>query len=141
MNVARRVDRSHSLRQKESQAFACAAGLQELGHWQRMRLPAALREGSGEFGAAFGENDLFVEDDCVAGELHRLLGRDFDPISNVLGDGALAVFIKGAREPDNAAIGQRAKASVQMVEAVLDQFERDGQAIQFFTDPLVRSNV
>src|SRR6185369_1028999 len=29
----------------------------------------------------------------------------------------------------------------QVIEPVLDQFQRDGQAIQFFTNPLVSSNI
>jgi len=52
--------------------------------------------------------------------VHRLGRRDIDQIGDVFSDCALPVFIEGIGEPKCAAVRQRAKAGIKVVEARID---------------------
>ena len=48
----------------------------------------------------------------------------------MIADGALAIFIEGGGKPKRAAIGQRAKAGIDVIKARIDQLDRDDEAAQ-----------
>jgi len=82
---------------------------------------AAPSQCGDEFGRAFRHNDIALDHDGVATEMHRLFRCDVDQIGNVLANGVLTVFIEGSGKPNRRAVGQRAKTSVEMIKARIDQ--------------------
>ncbi len=111
------------LRHKHRQTFARAAGFQELRHRQFMAAVAAITQRGDEFRRAVGQNDVALEHNGIAGKVHRFFRHNIDQFLHVLADGALAVFVKGRRKPNGRAIGQRTKASIEMVKTRIDKFD------------------
>src|SRR2546430_671769 len=56
-------------------------------------------------------------------------------------NGALAVSIERLRKPDRAAIRQRAEASVEMIKALVHQFDRNHEVVQQLGQEQVRLDV
>src|SRR5262249_22775175 len=56
-------------------------------------------------------------------------------------NGVLAVLVKRRRKPNDRAIGQRTKASVEVIEAGIDKFHRDDEAAEHFRDCEMRFDV
>src|SRR6266404_7802253 len=52
-------------------------------------------------------------------------------------NGALAVFIKGRREPDRAIVGQRTKAGIEVIKTWIDQLDRDDKTSKHVRDGTV----
>src|SRR5687768_8237055 len=73
--------------------------------------------------------------------MRRLFRFDVDQIAKVIADGALAIFIERVRKPKCATIGQRAKASIDMIESRIDQLDRDDEAAQEIGDGAMRIDV
>ena len=73
--------------------------------------------------------------------MHRLLRLDVDQIMEVIANRALAVFIERRREPKRAAVGQRAKAGIDVVKTRIDQLDRNDEATQEIGDGAVRIDV
>ena len=59
--------------------------------------------------------------------MSRFLGAGFDQLRHMMADYLLGVLIEGRRMPHGAAISQGAKAGVEVIVTVLDQFDRDRQ--------------
>src|SRR5882724_5545244 len=73
--------------------------------------------------------------------MHRLLRCDVDQIGNVLANGVLAVFIESSGKPNRRAVGQRAKASVEMIKTRIDKFHRDDETAEHLRDRAMRFDV
>src|SRR5438552_3526863 len=130
-----------ALRQKESQAFAGAAGFKEFGHWELMASVAATSQRGDEFGRAFRHNNVALNHNGIATKMHCLLRCDVDQIGNVLANGVLTVFIESSGKPNRRAIGQRAKTSVEMIKARIDQLRRDDETAEHLGDRAMRLDV
>ena len=111
------------LRHEHCQAFTSTAGFEELAHGKRVAGVAAIAQRRNQLGGAFGQDDVAIEDNGVAGKMRGFLGLDVDQIAQVIADRMLPVFIERRREPDGAAIRQRAKAGVDMIKARIDQLD------------------
>src|SRR5204863_16257 len=72
--------------------------------------------------------------DGIATKMHCLLRCDVDQIGNVLANGVLTVFIESSGKPNRRAIGQRAKTSVEMIKARIDQLRRDDETAEHLGD-------
>src|SRR5439155_24734950 len=59
----------------------------------------------------------------------------------MLPDSALTVLVEGPGKPKRVAVGQRAKAGIQMVKARINQFHRDNQASKHVCHGAMRLNV
>src|SRR5947199_9798133 len=68
-----------ALRQKESQAFAGAAGFKELGHWELMASVAATSQRGDELGRALRHNNVALTPNCSATKSNYLLLCNVDP--------------------------------------------------------------
>ena len=82
---------------------------------------AAVAEGRDQFRRAFGQNDVAIEHDGVAGKMDRFFFGHVNQVAEVFADRALAVFIERFWEPECATIGQRTKTGVDVVKARIDQ--------------------
>src|SRR5207302_9669769 len=99
---------------------------------------AAPSQRGDEFGRAFRHNDLALNHDGIATKMHCLLRCDVDQIGNVLANGVLTVFIESSGKPNRRAIGQRAKTSVEMIKARIDQLRRDDETAEHLRDRATR---
>ncbi len=88
-----------------------------------MAVVAALSQRGGEFRRAFGQNNVVLEHNRVAGKTNRFFRGNIDQVSYMLADCPLAVFIECSRKPDGRAIGQRAKTGIEMLKARIDKFD------------------
>jgi len=123
-----------ALRHKHRQTFAGAAGLEEFAHRQGMTDVAAVVESRDQFGGAFGQNDVAAEHDGVAGKMDRFFFGHVNQIAQMLANRALAVFIECLREPERAAIGQRAEAGIDVIEARIDKLDRNDKTSEQVRD-------
>src|ERR1700736_3215332 len=130
-----------ALGQKQSQTFTGTAGFKEFGHGKLMTSVAAIAQGGDEFGRAFGYNDVALDHDGIATEVHRLVRYDVDQIGNVFANGVLTVFVEGSGKPKSRAVGQRTKTSVEMIKARIDQFHRDDETAEHLRDGAMRFDV
>src|SRR5438105_1983509 len=62
-----------SLRQKQNQAFAGAAGFEEFGHGEFVGMETAVRERRAEFWATFRKNNVLADDDSIASEARSFI--------------------------------------------------------------------
>ena len=88
-----------------------------------------------------GQDHVFPEHHCVAGKVSRFLGASFDQLRHMMADYLLGVLIEGRRMPHGAAISQGAKAGVEVIVTVLDQFDRDRQPSQHVAQYLMRTDI
>src|SRR5712692_11848397 len=56
-------------------------------------------------------------------------------------DGALAVFVECVRKPNGCAVGQRTKASIEVIKARIDKLDGDDETAQHIGDRAVRFDV
>src|SRR5947207_4119533 len=91
---------------------------------------AALTQRSTELGTILGKYNVLAQYNCVAGKVRRFFGGHFDQVRNMMANCPLRILVEGRRIPNGAPFGQRTETGVQMVIAVLDQFDREDQAIQ-----------
>src|SRR5213082_1141138 len=106
-----------------------------------MTLVAATSQGGGQFGRAFRQNDIAFDYDSVATEMHCLLRYDVDQIGNMFANGVLTVFVESSGKPNRRAVGQRAKTSVEMIKARIDQLRRDDETAEHLGDRAMRLDV
>src|SRR2546423_13712242 len=57
-----------------------------------------------------------------------------DQVAQVFTDRALAVFVERIWKPERAAVGQRAEASIDVIEPRIDQLDRDDEATEQIRD-------
>jgi len=76
-----------------------------------------------ELRRAFGQNDIAIQDDGVTGKMDRFFLGHVDQISEMIANGALAVFIEGGGKPEGAAIRQRAKTGIDVIKPRVDQLD------------------
>ena len=82
---------------------------------------AAISQSGDQFGRAFRQNDIAFNHDGVATKMHRLIGCDVDQIGNVFANCVRTVFVERGGKPSGRSVGQRTKASVEMIKARIDQ--------------------
>ena len=56
-------------------------------------------------------------------------------------DGALAIFIERRGEPHCATVGQRTKAGIEVIEARIDQLDRNDKAAKHVGDGAMRLDI
>lgn len=73
------------------------------------------------------QDDMFPDADRVASEPQRVILRDGElpVLRNSLGNRGLTIGIEGRREIEQISSAQGAEASVEMVKASIDEFERN----------------
>src|SRR5439155_1189760 len=74
------------------------------------------------------KDDVALNNDSITREVRGFLRGDVDQIGHMLPDSALTVLVEGPGKPKRVAVGQRAKAGIQVVKARINQFHRDNQA-------------
>src|SRR6266481_1958002 len=115
---------------KQREAFAGAAGFDEFGRREFMQQEAALTQYRAELRVILRQYNVLAQDNCVTGKVRCFLGGHFDQIGNMLANCPLRILVEGRRIPNGAPFGERTETGVQMVIAVLDQFDREDQAVQ-----------
>src|SRR5882724_13537223 len=73
--------------------------------------------------------------------MRRLLRQDSDQFGHMFADGTLPVFIAGCRKPNRPAIGQRAKAGIEMIKARIDKFDRDNKTTEHLRNSAMRLDI
>src|SRR5438270_11931585 len=68
----------------------------------------------------------------------RLFFIDIDELFHVSANRELTIFVKRTWEPESTLIGQRTKASVEMIKAGIDQLDRDDEATEHVRDRAMR---
>ena len=88
---------------------------------------AAIPQGRDQLRGAFGQNDVAIEHNGVAGKVCGFFRCHIDQIAQMIPNCALSVFIERRRKPNCPAIRQRTKTGIDVIKARIDQFDRDNK--------------
>src|SRR5882724_12095062 len=106
-----------------------------------MRTKTPLRQGGAKFRTSFRQDNVLAAHHRIATKLHCLLRRGFHQAAHMVANRPLAVLVESAWIPQRAAIRQRTKAGVEVIEPVLNQFDGNNQAAKDFAKALMRADV
>src|SRR5581483_9150647 len=125
----------------QGQALGTAAGFQKLIQFHGQRGIAPRLQLAAQLRAAAVDDHRLAHDDGVAGETYCLVRLHGQKSGNMALDHSTAIGVEGAWEIDGLPRSERAEARIEMIEARIDQFERQYQALQHFAQVLVSGNI
>lgn len=104
---------------------------------------ASVVEPSLSGGTSDREDDVFPDTDGIAGELQGFIfrNRETQLVRNTFCNRRLAIAIKGCGEIEELAAAQGTETGVQMVEAAIDEFERNNFSVKMVAQDREHANI
>jgi hypothetical protein len=125
------------LAEAEDETLGSAAGFEKFRELDLDDLESAQLEVRVEFVADVVEEDGAADVDGVAGELEGIRFGDADALLLAVAgfDFCLRFAIEGGREVHNVAVGERAEAGVEVIEAGIDEAQGDNFDVPKIGEP------
>src|SRR5436309_14687439 len=101
----------------------------------------ALLQLGHELRRALWQDDVALDHHSVTRKVRSLFRCDIDQIGQVLPNCALAIFVESVGEPKRAAVRQRAKAGIKVIEPRINQLDRDRKTTEHFCQGTVRLDI
>ncbi len=130
------IDWKTTLIQRQGETFSRAARSHKFIELNRVGFIPSYAKPSLSSGASGREDDVFPDTDGIAGEFQGFVDRNSEAqlVRNTFCNRCPAITIECRGEIQKLAAAQGAEASIQMVEAAIDEFERNNFSVKMRTE-------